>query len=119
MSQTHNFSLPSTVGAPPLRFEENLDLSALPLESIHRFHIGLSGNSLGTPIFVPVVVIRGKYNRPVVGVTSTIHGNELNGIPVIHRLLPTIDPAQLRGTVVAVPVVNTPGYLNQQRRFND
>jgi predicted deacylase len=57
---------------------------------------------------------------PVVGVTAAIHGNELNGIMVIHRLLREIVVTGLRGgAVVAVPIVNVPGYLRQQREFED
>jgi uncharacterized protein len=54
-----------------------------------------------------------------VGVTAAVHGNELNGVPTIHRLFASLDPASLVGTVVAVPVVNVPGFLMNQREFRD
>ena len=37
---------------------------------------------------------------PTVGIAAAIHGNELNGIPVIQRLFREIDVKQLRGTLV-------------------
>lgn len=65
------------------------------------------------------MVAKGYRDGPVVGITSTIHGNELNGIPVIHQLFDRIDCETLNGTVVAVPVVNVHGYTRYQRAFSD
>jgi predicted deacylase len=56
---------------------------------------------------------------PTVGITAALHGNELNGIPLIHRLFREIKCSQLHGILVAVIVANTPGYLRQQREFVD
>lgn len=56
---------------------------------------------------------------PVVGITAVVHGNELNGVPCIHRVVTDIDVHILKGTVVAVPCVNTPGYLKYSREFSD
>ncbi|MEZ4272140.1 MAG: succinylglutamate desuccinylase/aspartoacylase family protein [Myxococcota bacterium] len=74
---------------------------------------------MGRPIKVPVVVARGDKEGPVFGVTAALHGNEINGIPVIHHLIDRLDLKKLRGTVVAVIVVNVPGYLTHQRMFVD
>ncbi|MCB9681060.1 MAG: succinylglutamate desuccinylase/aspartoacylase family protein [Alphaproteobacteria bacterium] len=70
-------------------------------------------------MLVPVVVARGARPGPVLGLTAVVHGNELNGIPVIHRLLQELDLSRLAGAVAAVPVVNVPGYHRNERRFND
>jgi predicted deacylase len=48
-----------------------------------------------------------------------VHGNELNGVPCIHRVVTDIDVHKLSGTVVAVPCVNVPGYLRFAREFSD
>jgi len=55
----------------------------------------------------------------VLGLTSAIHGNELNGIPVIHRLFQELDVDELGGTLVAIPVLNPPGFLRHLREFSD
>ncbi|KAI8825179.1 uncharacterized protein EV422DRAFT_249081 [Fimicolochytrium jonesii] len=68
---------------------------------------------------IPVIVARGKEEGPVVGITAVVHGNELNGVPCIHRVISDIDVSFLRGTVVAVPCVNVPGYLRYTREFSD
>lgn len=84
-----------------------------------QLRVQMVGNGLGQIIHVPVIVVRGHADGPTLGVTAAIHGDELNGIGLIHRLLNDLDPSALMGTVVAVPVVNVPGYLRQERRFVD
>jgi predicted deacylase len=39
-------------------------------------------------------------------VTACLHGNELNGIPVVHKMVHDIDPQHLVGNLVAIPIVN-------------
>ena len=65
------------------------------------------------------MVAKGTVTGPVVGITSAVHGNELNGIPVIHRLFRQLDCAKLCGAVIAVPVVNTLGYARYTRGYSD
>ena len=81
--------------------------------------IELVENAIGRPIQIPVVVARGKKDGPIMGITSALHGNELNGIPVIHQLLQRLNLKTLRGTVVCVIAANLPGMLNHQREFSD
>ncbi|KAJ2399002.1 hypothetical protein GGI23_002912, partial [Coemansia sp. RSA 2559] len=96
-----------------------LDLDMFPAGKISRVWIALAEDGLGMPIRVPVIVARGSVDGPVVGITSALHGNELNGIPLIHRLFREISPDTLHGTVIAVPVLNTPGFLMSQRGYTD
>ena len=98
---------------------DKLELDALPLGEFSRLFIELVENGIGRPIQVPVVVARGKKDGPIMGVTSALHGNELNGIPVIHNLLQRINLKTLNGTIVCVIAANMPGLLNQQREFSD
>jgi predicted deacylase len=98
---------------------DRLDLDSLPRGRVHRLRIELAEDGIGRPIAVPVLCARGSGEGPVVGLTAAVHGNELNGIPIIHRLLREHDPQALQGTLVAVPVVNVPGFLDNQRTFHD
>lgn len=84
-----------------------------------QLRVQLVGNGLGQISHVPVVVVRGARMGPTVGITAAIHGDELNGMHIIHRLLKELDPKKLRGSIVAVPVANVPGYLREQRRYLD
>jgi len=47
--------------------------------------------------------------------TAALHGDEVNGLPVIHRLFRRLDVTRLKGTMVAVAVVNLPGFVNRTR----
>lgn len=102
----------------PLIYEA-LDVERFPVGEVSRGQIDLVHDGLGRPMRLPVLVARGRRPGPVFGITAAVHGNELNGIPVIHSLLRAMDPHQLKGTVVGVPVVNVPGFLANERFFND
>lgn len=101
------------------RLTEALDVEKLPAGTTHRLQIELAQDGLGCPIRVPVMVTRGRKSGPTFGLTAALHGNELNGIPVIHRLMADLDARKLRGSVVAVLVANVPAYNEHTRYFVD
>ena len=101
------------------RAVKEIDFDTMPTGCRSRLALELVHDALGNPIAVPVVVARGLKKGPVFGVTAAVHGDELNGIQVIHRLIERLDLKKLRGTVLAVIVVNVPGYLAQERTFPD
>jgi predicted deacylase len=72
-----------------------------------------------TPASLPVRVIRGKQDGPVVFVCAAIHGDELNGIEIIRRFRQLDILKQLRGTLILVPIVNTYGVMNLSRYLPD
>ncbi len=98
---------------------KELDIESCPRGEISKFWLRLAADGLGVQIHIPVMVARGMEDGVTLGITAAVHGNELNGVPVIQRLFSEIDPTKLKGTVVGVPVVNVPGYLLMQRKFND
>lgn len=98
---------------------ETLDLESLKRGEVTRLKIGLTQNALGEPLNVPVMVARGLQDGPVFGITAAVHGDEINGIPVIQKLMRQINTKTLRGTVVAVLVVNVTSYVELRRRFRE
>ena len=72
-----------------------------------------------TPTQLPLRVIRGKKNGPVVFISAAIHGDELNGVEIIRRLRRLSILKKLRGTVILVPVVNVYGMMNLSRYLPD
>lgn len=68
---------------------------------------------------LPVVVINGRSAGPVVWLSAAIHGDELNGIQIIRRVLRTLDARMVRGAVIAAPIVNPLGFLLESRYLPD
>ncbi len=100
-----------------VRTVDRIELDNLALGEVHRLRVRLIDNGLGDDYCVPALVAQGRYPGPVLGVTAAVHGNELNGIPIIQRLMADIAVDELCGSVVAVPVVNIPGYLENRREL--
>lgn len=81
----------------------------LPMPSLYNW----------SPLSMPVHVIRGKNPGPVLCVTSAIHGDEVNGIEIVRRLLKRSILKKMSGTLIAVPIVNIYGFLYQDRYLMD
>lgn len=71
------------------------------------------------PMSIPVHVVRGKKSGPRLFLSAAIHGDEINGIEIIRRLLKLPALKRLTGTLIAVPMVNTHGILNHSRYLPD
>lgn len=69
----------------------------------------------GERIDAPVIIMNGARPGPVLWIQACIHGNEVGGTLSLHRLLATLRPAQLTGTIVAVPVLNIPAFRLRSR----
>ena len=96
-----------------------LELDSVPAGTHRRFGVHLVSDGLGMPIHVPVMVAKGEEEGPIVAITAAVHGNELNGIPVVQRVFRELEHEKLKGTVIGIPVVNVPGLQLMQRKFND
>lgn len=69
----------------------------------------------GSAMEIPVVVVRGAKPGPVLWLNGCVHGNEYCGTFIIHELLRTLEPRRLRGTVVALPILNITAFQRGQR----
>jgi uncharacterized protein len=72
-----------------------------------------------TPMNMPVHIIRGLLPGPTLCVTGAVHGDEINGVEILRRLLKRRFSQKLCGTLIAVPIVNIYGFLSQQRYLMD
>ncbi|MCL4218548.1 MAG: succinylglutamate desuccinylase/aspartoacylase family protein [Candidatus Hydrogenedentes bacterium] len=68
---------------------------------------------------MPVQVFHGRRPGPNIFVCAALHGDELNGMEIIRRLVVQLKPRDMAGTVIAVPVVNVYGFLQQSRYLPD
>lgn len=73
----------------------------------------------GIALPTPVLVAHGVEPGPVLCLTAAIHGDELNGIEMVRRVLYGLDPKKLSGTVVGVPIVNLFGFRRSSRYLPD
>lgn len=72
-----------------------------------------------TQMTIPVEVMHGNEPGARLFLSATLHGDELNGIEIIRQVLEQIDVTRLRGTIVAVPIVNVFGFVYQSRYLPD
>ena len=72
-----------------------------------------------TALGMPVQVICGRRDGPVLLVSAAVHGDELNGVEIVRRLLKRRLLRSIRGTLIAVPIVNVHGFLDQSRYLPD
>jgi predicted deacylase len=73
----------------------------------------------GTHISLPLRVMHGASDGPTIWLSAAVHGDEVAGVEIIRRVLANVDPRQLRGTVLAVPIVNVHGFLSGDRYLPD
>lgn len=82
-------------------------------------HLPVANLYTHTPVTLPVRVIRGREPGPTVFVSAALHGDEIIGVEIIRRVLLQRGLSRLRGTLLAVPVVNTLAFLHQSRYLPD
>ena len=70
---------------------------------------------LNTPLFVT----RGSQPGPTLCITAGVHGDELNGVEVARRVFSLVDPAEIRGTLIALPLINAEGVRTGNRYLSD
>lgn len=73
-----------------------------------------------TEMVIPVEVVRGRKDGPILFVSAAIHGDEINGVEIIKRLLTRKGIGKsMNGTLIAVPIVNVFGFNNNSRYLPD
>lgn len=72
-----------------------------------------------TPIELAVNVMRGEEDGPVLLLTGGLHGDEINGVEIIRRMIARELAIPQKGTVIAIPLVNIYGFIQKQRDLPD
>jgi len=72
-----------------------------------------------TQIDTPIYVYRGLEDGPVLALTAGMHGDEINGMEIVRRIIDAGHNRVKRGTVVCMPVINVYGFLNYSREVPD
>jgi predicted deacylase len=84
-----------------------------------RFEIPLPSLANNSEVGMPVEIIRGLKDGPTLLLTAAIHGDELNGVEAIHRILKSKLLNELSGTLICVPIVNVYGFNSKSRYLPD
>ena len=97
--------------------QQDLEISGIHVApgETREIYLKVSESYLASAIQIPVTVIRGRKPGPTAYVLAALHGDEINGVDIVRRLIFDIDHENLSGTLIAVPVVNIPGFLTQTR----
>lgn len=72
-----------------------------------------------TLIDLPVFIRRAKEDGPCVLISGGVHGDEINGIVTVKRMLEENLFTPIRGTLIYIPLVNVYGFLSNTRTFPD
>lgn len=72
-----------------------------------------------TLIDLPVFIKRAKEDGPVVLISGGVHGDEINGIIAVRKMLDEEDLNPIKGTLIFMPLVNVYGFLSSSRTFPD
>ena len=84
-----------------------------------RFELPFARLPTGSQASLPVAVINGRYAGPNIWISAAVHGDEINGIEIIRRVLRRLEARKLHGAVLAVPIVNVFGFLSESRYLPD
>ena len=107
--------MPSRKKTPPLI------IGSHTVEAGERSTISLPVGTFLTheQLVLKTIVVRGQTEGPTLLLTACIHGDEYNGTEIIRRVLRTPAVRKLRGTLIAVPIVNRPGFVTRSRYMPD
>ncbi len=101
--------------------DQTLDIGGMAIApgETQRLELPVAQLPTRTTISLPVVVINGRYPGPRLWLSAAIHGDEINGVEIIRQILGKIKAKYLYGAIIAVPVVNVFGFIEQSRYLPD
>ena len=73
----------------------------------------------GVPVSTPVLVVNGALPGPTLCLMAAVHGDELNGVEMVRRVLHDVKPEKLSGAIIGVPIVNVQGFRRGSRYLPD
>ena len=104
--------------APPREPLEMLGEKVLPGTSV-RLAWSPDESFEGIAVPTAVLVVNGPREGPTLCLTAALHGDELNGIEIVRRVMYELEPQKLSGTVIGVPIVNLHGFRRNSRYLPD
>jgi len=109
----------TTKHLPRHRADFEIGDMSIPAGSRRVIELELPKLSSQNHLSIPVHVIHGRQEGPTLFLSAAIHGDELNGVEIIRSVLAKKILGKLKGTLVAVPVVNAYGLIQESRYLPD
>ncbi|MCO5258859.1 MAG: succinylglutamate desuccinylase/aspartoacylase family protein [Crocinitomicaceae bacterium] len=85
----------------------------------YELNLNVAKLHTSTPVQIPIYVDRAKIDGPTVVLMAGMHGDEINGIEIIRRIIRKKLNRPMKGTVICIPVFNIFGFLNLKRELPD
>lgn len=73
----------------------------------------------GSQVSLPIIVWHGRTKGPTMWISAAVHGDEIEGVEIIRRVSNRISAQRMRGTLIAIPVVNVYGFNTGDRYLPD
>lgn len=93
--------------------------SQIPAGTRQTVELPVSILSDHTPVAISAHVVHGNRPGPAMFVSAAVHGDEVIGVEIVRRLLRAPNLSKIRGTLIAVPIVNAFGFMNHSRYLPD
>ncbi len=110
---------PRKTARQPKRAAFEINGQNIPAGSRQNIELPVANLYTHTQLSIPLDIIHGRQDGPTLMVSAAIHGDEINGVEVIRRLLQHSTMRNLRGTLIAVPIVNVFGFIHKTRYLPD
>lgn len=91
----------------------------LPAGSAQRLSWSATELFEGVPVSTPVLVVNGALPGPTLCLTAAVHGDELNGVEMVRRVMHKLVPGKLSGAIIGIPIVNVQGFRRGSRYLPD
>lgn len=85
----------------------------------YQLNLSVAKMHSNTNVNVPVIVERAKLDGPTVVLMAGVHGDEINGVEVIRRIIRKKINKPVKGTIICIPILNIFGFLNLKRELPD
>lgn len=82
---------------------------------VTKGHLHVADAPDGSPLHIPVTIVQGETDGKVMWMHGCVHGHEFCGTYIIHEVVRSLDPKTLKGTVVALPILNISASQARQR----
>jgi predicted deacylase len=104
----------------PIEITDDLDIKKeIERGEVKEYILHIAKLPTGSIVNLHINIYRGKKNGPVLLISGGLHGDEVNGIEIIRRMMQQELLQPLAGTVIAIPVLNIYGFLNFNRELPD